>query len=195
MEVDSKIESDGVQAMAAAAAAAAPKGSNPTAAATALLKSKKNVELSKYSGSRKSSIDTTNNLLAGMKNQYRLENTYKLSPDENKRFYAYKIYSNLMDLVAEKTALSEKNSPDGYNQKACSYLTRDLADNLKRETRMLCSPRYKVVVHIVVGEKNGQDVRIASRCLWNTEFDNCVTLSHSGKHVWVSAVIYVLYTE
>ena len=31
--------------------------------------------------------------------------------------------------------------------------------------------------------------------LWNTEFDNCVSISFKAKYTWASAVIYVLYTE
>lgn len=31
--------------------------------------------------------------------------------------------------------------------------------------------------------------------LWNTDFDNCVSLNYKGKFMWASAAIYVLYTE
>jgi tctex1 domain-containing protein 2 len=149
--------------------------------------------MSKYSGSRKSSVDTTNT--GNVKNMPKIENTYKLSPDENKRFYAYKIYPNILELVQEKLLQSEKISPSGYNPKACATLTRELADSIRREAKNLSVPRYKIVVHIVVGENAGQDTRVASRCLWNTEFDNCVSISFKAKYTWASAVIYVLYTE
>lgn len=33
-------------------------------------------------------------------------------------------------------------------------------------------PRYKVVVQTVIGQQKHQDVRIASRCLWDNEHDN-----------------------
>ena len=59
--------------------------------------------LSKYSGSRKSSVDTTNT--ANTKNNNtvsKIENTYKLNPDENKRFYAYKIHPYMLELITEK---------------------------------------------------------------------------------------------
>lgn len=157
---------------------------------------KKNTDhLSKYSGSRKSSIDTTNtgNNLKGV--VPRIENTYKLSPDENKRFYAYKIYPNILELVTEKMLKSESENANGYNSRACASLTRELADSVRREAKNLSVPRYKVVVHIVIGENTGQDIRVASRCLWNTDFDNCVSVAYKTKHMWISAVIYVLYSE
>lgn len=125
----------------------------------------------------------------------RIENTYKLSPDENKRFYAYKIYPNILELVTEKMLNCETANPNGYNSKACATLTRDLADSVRREAKNLSVPRYKIVVHVVVGENSGQDVRVASRCLWNTDFDNCVSIQYKSKYMWASAVIYVLYAE
>ena len=149
--------------------------------------------VSKYSGSRKSSVDTTNT--ANQKNLPRAENTYKLAPDENKRFYAFKLHANILELVAEKMENCEKMNPTGYNPKVAANLTRELADNIRREAKNQSIPRYKIVVHVVVGENSGQDGRVASRCLWNTDFDNCVSISHKTKFMFCSAVIYVLYSE
>ncbi len=118
--------------------------------------------ISKYSGSRKSSIDTSNT--ANPKNAIRLENTYKLGPDENKRFYAYKIQTNILELISEKVNHAEKSNPNGYNPKVSAALTRELADSIRREAKNMSVPRYKIVVHVVVGENTGQDARVASRC-------------------------------
>ena len=38
-------------------------------------------------------------------------------------------------------------------------------------------PRYKLVFHAYVGENNGQMIRTASRCLWDTDTDNCASAS------------------
>jgi hypothetical protein len=147
---------------------------------------------SKYSGSRKSSIDTTN---TNTRNAFRLENTYKLGPEENKRFFAYKLQPNIQELINDKMEACERINPSGYNPKAVSSLTRELADSIRREAKNLGTPRYKVVVHVVAGQNNQQDVRVGSRCLWNMELDNCVSVTHKTKHIWASAVIYVLYAE
>ena len=58
--------------------------------------------LSKYSGSRKSSVDTTNTATKNNNAISKIENTYKLCPDENKRFYAYKIHPYMLELITEK---------------------------------------------------------------------------------------------
>ena len=148
---------------------------------------------SKYSGSRKSSIDTTNT--GNIKNMPRIENTYKLCPDETKRYLTYKIYPIIYDLLMDKVSSNEKANPTGYNPKACASLTRELADSIRREAKNFNVPRYKIIVHTVVGENSEQDVRVASRCLWNTDFDNSVSVSYKGKYMWANAVIYVLYSE
>lgn len=120
---------------------------------------------SKHSGSRKSSVDTTNT--ANLKNTlFRLENTYKLGPDENKRFLAYKLQPNILELITEKMNNVEKTYPNAYNSKAVASLTRELADSIRREAKNTSTPRYKVVVHVVAGENKNQDVRVGSRCLW-----------------------------
>jgi hypothetical protein len=146
----------------------------------------------KYSGSRKSSIDTTN---TNTRSMFRLENTFKLGPDENKRFFAYKLQPNIQELISNKMDAYESNNPSAYNPKAVASLARDLADSIRREAKNMGPPRYKVVVHVVAGENCAQDVRVGSRCLWNMELDNCVSLTNKTKNVWVSAVIYVLYAE
>lgn len=169
---------------------------------TSQIKSKKytgqqvNDHVSKYSGSRKSSVDTTTKDQNYYKlNHVRLENTFRLGPDDNKKFLAYKLYPNIYELLCEKVTQVEKLNPSGYNARSCVTLTRDLADSIRREAKNLSVPRYKIVVHVVVGENCGQDARVASRCLWNTDFDNCVSISHTTRFIWASVVIYVLYTE
>ena len=36
-------------------------------------------------------------------------------------------------------------------------------------------PRFKLICQASVGENNGQSLRMASRCLWDVEIDNCAT--------------------
>ncbi len=41
-------------------------------------------------------------------------------------------------------------------------------------------PRYKVVVQVVLGQNKHQGVKIASRCLWDTETDNYASFSYTN---------------
>ena len=156
---------------------------------TSKYKKRVNESVTKYSGSRKSSEDTT-----GLKRQIRMENTYKLSPDDNSRFIAYKIQTKIFDLIQEKVTNCQKNNPV-YSQKVFKHLTNELADNIRREAKQLGIPRYKIVAHVVVGQNFEQDTRVASRCLWNTDYDNSMTVTFSLNKIFVVASLYVLYSE
>ena len=57
----------------------------------------------------------------------------------------------------------QKSNSNGYNPKVSAALTRELADSIRREAKNMSVPRYKIVVHVVVGENTGQDARVASR--------------------------------
>ena len=56
-------------------------------------------------------------------------------------------------------------------------------------------PRYKVVVQVTMGERKEQDVRVASRCLWDTETDNYASASMQNTTTWCSVVVFACYTE
>ena len=56
-------------------------------------------------------------------------------------------------------------------------------------------PRYKVVVQVTMGERKDQDVRVASRCLWNTETDNYASAAMENTTTWCSVVVFACYTE
>lgn len=143
--------------------------------------------LSKYSGSRKSSLETT--VMKHQMNFQRVENTFKLSPDDNKRFFAFKLQPHILDILKDMTLKAENDS------KGHHHLTRELAERIRNEAKTYGYPRYKIVVFVAAGDNVGQDVRVASRCLWNTEFDNCVSASHNTKTLWTSAVVYVFYSD
>lgn len=52
-------------------------------------------------------------------------------------------------------------------------------------------PRYKIVVQVTIGEMKSQGVRVASRCLWDTDSDNYASYSFKNVSVWVFATTLV----
>lgn len=143
---------------------------------------------SKFSGSRKSSSATAETHFYKT-NIPKVENTFKLSPDDNKRFYAFKLKPIIQDTVIKEVEKADTQSIKGQ------HLTIELADIIRSLTKDMYQPRYKVLVFVAVGDNRGQDMRLASRCLWNTDFDNCVSVSHSTKNIWASAIVYLLYCD
>ena len=41
-------------------------------------------------------------------------------------------------------------------------------------------PRYKIVVQVTLGQMKDQGVRVASRCLWDTQTDNYASVEYSN---------------
>lgn len=56
-------------------------------------------------------------------------------------------------------------------------------------------PRYKIVVQSVVGQQKSQGVRVASRCLWDTEVDNFSTYTYTTDTLWATVMCFGLYTD
>lgn len=62
-------------------------------------------------------------------------------------------------------------------------------------TSKLHVPRYKIIVQTTIGQCNDQGVRVASRCLWNTDTDNYASTSFINKTLFCSVTIFALYTD
>ncbi len=84
-----------------------------------------------------------------------------------------------------------------YDAKKCPQQTKDLSDDILRETRncLVNSSRYKLVSHIVIGQLTDQDVRVASRCLWDTQFDNCVCVTYKNNDLYAVVTLFAVYYE
>ena len=135
--------------------------------------------------SRKSSHDI---FPAKVKLQY----TYRTEPNEDERFQAYKIEPKLYDLL--KDALKGKK----YNSIQSGTYSKELSQDIMRETRLLmnnASPRYKLVAHVVIGEPTGQDLRVGSRCIWDSAFDNTATAVYKNDSLFAVATVFAIYFE
>jgi hypothetical protein len=55
--------------------------------------------------------------------------------------------------------------------------------------------RYKIVVQVAVFQHNAAGLHVASRCLWNTQTDNSVTIKLQGIDCDVLIVAFLCYTD
>lgn len=139
-------------------------------------------------GSRKSSQD----LSTGYP-RIRLQNTYRTEPNsDQERFKPYKIEPKLYAVLEDH--LKEKK----YDANKTAQLTKELSQLVMRETRLLMnnsSPRYKLVSHVLVGEMKNQDIRHGSRCLWDNNLDNYVSVVYKNSSLFAVATVFALYFE
>ena len=71
----------------------------------------------------------------------------------------------------------------------------ELADTVKERVKNLGYDRYKLVVQVTVGEKTGQALRLASRCLWDTATDNFASDFYENSSVFCVGMVFGLYYE
>jgi hypothetical protein len=139
-------------------------------------------------GSRKSSQD-----LGPGYPRIRLQNTYRTEPNsEQEKFKPYKLEPKLYAALEE--ALKDRK----YDQNKTSALTKELSQIIMRETRLLMnnsSPRYKLVSHVLIGEMKNQDIRHGSRCLWDNNLDNLVSVVYKNNSLFAVATIFAVYYE
>ena len=75
-------------------------------------------------------------------------------------------------------------------------LSKDIADSIKERCKKeLNLPRYKLIVQVTIGQRKDQGVRITSRCLWDTSTDNYASVNFQNEFIWVSALVFGLYTD
>ena len=71
----------------------------------------------------------------------------------------------------------------------------ELADVIKERVKNLGYSRYKLIVQVTVGEKTGQALRLASRCLWDTTTDNFASDFYENASVYCVGMVFGLYYE
>ena len=121
--------------------------------------------------------------------QPRLENTYKLEPDDGKYFAINKVESLLKETLEKRL-----NNVD-YSNENCRLLTTDLTADIKSKVKALEFPRYKLVCNVIITENKAQGMEIASRCIWNHCTDNFASYTYKNASLIAIANVYGVYFE
>eukprot|EP00163_Fabomonas_tropica_P008217 TRINITY_DN1783_c0_g1_i2.p1 TRINITY_DN1783_c0_g1~~TRINITY_DN1783_c0_g1_i2.p1 ORF type:complete len:135 (-),score=16.40 TRINITY_DN1783_c0_g1_i2:290-694(-) len=117
------------------------------------------------------------------------ENTYETKPASGEKF-EHAAVKRILSQVLEERCKDLK-----YDPQTCVQLSKGLCDEIQGRVKDLGYRRYKLVVQTVIGENNGQGVRTASRCLWDTENDNFASASFANTSIFAVAMVFGLYYE
>ena len=82
-----------------------------------------------------------------------------------------------------------------YNSNNASHKSMLIAEEIKAKVKALHIPRYKIVCLVHIGSIKGQDVKIASRCVWTPDWDTYVSHSFESKTLFAVATVYGVYFE
>ncbi|PAA59268.1 hypothetical protein BOX15_Mlig022615g1 [Macrostomum lignano] len=95
-------------------------------------------------------------------------NTYVIRPNFESKFRPLLAKPVIHEVLVER--LTDK----AYDKEATSGLCKELTDEIKARLRANGFERYKFVVQVAIGEQRGQGVKMACRCLWDSDSDNYV---------------------
>ncbi|CAF1240109.1 unnamed protein product [Rotaria sp. Silwood1] len=119
----------------------------------------------------------------------RYENTYRMEPDEDHKVDLVRI-RRVATSVIETTIAGYK-----YDANQAKQFAVALADLIRSQMKQLPFPRYKIMTQVCIGQKRGQDLRIASRCIWDLKQDRHITITKETADAYVTVAIFFIYTE
>lgn len=120
----------------------------------------------------------------------KMENTYKLGPDEGTVFMPYKAKS-----IIEK-CLRDYLQDLSYDPKICARMCQKLTEEIKRKLKQQTTfQRYKYVVYVAVGQKHDQTFEMGSRCLWDDQKDNSATGVFQNSSLFAVGTVFATYYE
>ena len=118
------------------------------------------------------------------------EPTFRTGPEENEVFYPSQAKA-----LADEVLKAELNNQE-FDEDDAKEWSVQISDKVREAvTSKLNLPRYKIIVQTTIGQCNDQGIRVASRCLWNTDTDNYASTSFINKTLFCNVIIFALYTD
>ncbi|CAG5118941.1 unnamed protein product, partial [Candidula unifasciata] len=116
------------------------------------------------------------------------ENTYRL-PASGQKFDVQQVHQVIQDI------LESRLKDVTYDRDSSAMLGKELVDEIHRGVKMFQWSRYKFVCQVIVGQRLGQEIRVVSRCVWDTSLDNFTCVQYSNKSLFVVAHCFGIYFE
>jgi len=115
------------------------------------------------------------------------ENTYQLKPV--KKFPTELIRQTANEIL--KKNLEKVN----YNASTAPELCKSITGQVLQAVRKIDLPRYKLMVHVNIGEFKGQGIRVASRAVWDADTDSYTSASYKNASLFAVAMVFGTYFE
>jgi len=103
-----------------------------------------------------------------------------------------KLRSGALQEVLKSTLASEL-AGFRYSYDACNERVNAIAESVRNRLHELGLPRYKYVVHVVLGEERGGGVKVGARCYWDADTDLCTAHTFMGENFFCSASVFGVF--
>ena len=82
----------------------------------------------------------------------------------------------------------EETLEEKYTDEEAKRVAAQVGDEVRNALKSMVDtpliPRHKIFVQTVIGEKVGQGLRIASKSLWHSEYDDSATYTYETVHTF-----------
>ncbi|XP_054240578.1 dynein light chain Tctex-type 4 [Indicator indicator] len=119
----------------------------------------------------------------------RLENTYRMQPDEGCKFNTEQVKRVL------ERALARALGTTVYSPQDSAQLTQSLVELLQSQAKEVVPPRYKLVCQVLLGQQSQQSLLMASQALWDPKSDNFASTTFSNASLFAVATVHGVYFE
>lgn len=93
-----------------------------------------------------------------------------------------------------RSIISSQLSNYEYTADTCSVKSKEISDDIKNTLKKQYGNKYKIVVQVVIGEKKGEGIRMACRCLWDKYMDHLTKVEYNLKNdIFALATAFVFY--
>ena len=82
-----------------------------------------------------------------------------------------------------------------YDVTSCRDLVQEIAQELKKRVVRMGANRHRIVTYVIIGQKDSNSLSLASRCLWNDNYDVSVEYSYKNGDLFGTALVFGLYFE
>lgn len=158
--------------------------SNKSGTSTRRISVSRRFSASSFVSTFRKPTDTTERSQA--KNNLLFENTYHLEPKSH--FPEGKVRAVINEAL-------ETLASHTYSATHSPFVAKLLSARLLESVKQLNIERYKVVCLVTIGSKESQGLRIASRCLWDVQFDTFVSVCFESARFFAVATVYGIYYE
>eukprot|EP01028_Stygiella_incarcerata_P003150 TRINITY_DN15_c0_g1_i1.p1 TRINITY_DN15_c0_g1~~TRINITY_DN15_c0_g1_i1.p1 ORF type:complete len:120 (+),score=27.77 TRINITY_DN15_c0_g1_i1:374-733(+) len=82
-----------------------------------------------------------------------------------------------------------------YHPEEATKTVKEVSRQIQLAVNKLDFENYKIVVQVTIGQLRGQGGRITSRCLWDKDNDNFVSVSVKNSSLFCTALVFGCYSE
>ncbi|CAF3488316.1 unnamed protein product [Adineta steineri] len=119
----------------------------------------------------------------------RYENTYRMEPNNEHKLDLVQI-RRVATSIIEAAILNYE-----YNPEQATKFIELLAEQIRSRMKQLHFPRYKIITQASIGQNKGQDLRMVSKCIWNSKWDRHITITKETFNDFITVTIFFIYTE